>query len=75
MYHGIIADINPNMARARCVIRPLEENQVARLRLRWRYICAAAAEPLRRLPAHAPAISTVIDHPAYKTGTVKTGGR
>ncbi len=73
--HAVIPHIDPHMARSGCVISSLKKDQVSRFCFGRRYISAALPQPLRRCPSHIPSVSAMIDHPAHKPGTVKTGRR
>ena len=75
MDHHPVADINAHMGCATCVVGFLEEDQVSGLCFTFRDNVAFSHQTIGRLPAHIPTISAVVDDPAYKTGTVKTGTR
>ena len=74
MDHHIVSHIDTHMTRSWCIISSLEENQVTRLCLGWRYTGTISHQSICRLSSNIPAIAAVIDYPAHKTRTVKTGG-
>ena len=75
MDHHPVADINAHMGCAAGVVGVLEEAQVSGLCFTLRDNVAFSHQTIGRLSAYIPAIPAVIDDPAYKTGTIKTGAR
>lgn len=73
MDHHIIPYINSNMARSRRIIGSLEKDQISRLCIRRSYIRTIRPKPICSCSSHIPAISAIIDYPAYETRTIKTG--
>ena len=73
MDHHAVADINADMAGPRCVVGSLEENQVTGLCFTWTDDCTVTHQPVGCHATHIPAVSTVIDDIADKSGAVKAG--
>lgn len=71
--HHIVAHIDADVRRAGGVIGFLKEDQVARLGVGRRDIGTDIAQSFGAKPPHIPAHTAVIDDPADKAGTVKTG--
>lgn len=70
--HFAIADIDSDMACARCVVSSLEENDVSRLPLGFRDGVAPLADSLRCGSSDMPDTG-MIDDPADKAAAVKPG--
>ena len=73
--HHVVPHINPYMAGSRRIVSPLEEDQVSRFCFCRGNFGTVSHQSVCSLPADVPAVPAVIDHPAYKPGTVKAGRR
>ena len=72
MDHHVISNVDSNMTRPTCVIGALEEDQVSRFCFRWRYLRTVRTKFICCTSSNIPSISTIIDNPAYKSGTIKS---
>lgn len=71
MNHHPIADINPHMADARCVIGSFEENEIAGFGVGGGNRGADVAKALCAQPPDIPA--GMIDDPAHEAAAIKAG--